>query len=610
MQLSQIPIEVQNNPCWKLVKIFYKTENGQPFLMTKGQLEIFEAIAKRQNKRVHINCYTQYGKLLDDNTPILSNRGWITHGNLKIGDYVFGLDGKFKKVLALLNEGEANREISFSNGEIIKCNENHEWIVRHRNRKVWNGGFKKLETKDIERHTIKNTAYNFLIPEISAIDFQINNFLPIDSYTLGVWLGDGKSNAAVICGSLADIEIIKKNIPYNYSSFSEHKKTKVRYYNYGNTDFAKGLSVLGLRNNKHIPDLYKQASYQVRCALIAGLIDTDGTVNSQIRKEGWRNGRIYITNANKILIDDIEEVLYSLGIRNISIVKISACVSSSGIKGKQDIYYLGFSPVIDFPTVLPRKKIIIRNTKRSKTVTITGIKESFPVKGRCINVEGGIYLVGKKLIPTHNSEIVSMAVLTRASTYPEKWAIIAPSTDKAKIIMGNIIRHIFDNEAIKMKFKIDPEESEERIRRERSKSRLTFDVGNGLIGEVFILSAESHKVGEDAGNKLMGFGCIPKGFKIMTNKGKIDIKNVVENKLNVKIASYNHKTNKQEFKEILEYQKNLKINRDILEIETNNTKFQCTDDHPVYVRNKGYIKAKDLKKDDELILYDSNMRNL
>lgn len=105
------------------------------------------------------------------------------------------------------------------------------------------------------------------------------------------------------------------------------------------------------------------------------------------------------------------------------------------------------------------------------------------------------------------SDVVSMAVLTRAATFGEKWVLVAPSQPKARIIIGFCIKHIFDNEFTVSRFKIKEGESTEAIRRERSKNRLTFDVANNQIGEVFILSAESRlKQSEDIGNALMGFG--------------------------------------------------------------------------------------------------------
>lgn len=105
------------------------------------------------------------------------------------------------------------------------------------------------------------------------------------------------------------------------------------------------------------------------------------------------------------------------------------------------------------------------------------------------------------------SETVSMAVLTRAATFPEKWAIVAPTRDKARIIMSYCIKHLFENEFTISRFKIDEGENIERIRRERSARRITFNVGNNQVGQIFILSAESKlKNEEEVGNSLMGFG--------------------------------------------------------------------------------------------------------
>jgi hypothetical protein len=103
------------------------------------------------------------------------------------------------------------------------------------------------------------------------------------------------------------------------------------------------------------------------------------------------------------------------------------------------------------------------------------------------------------------SDVVSMAVLTRITTFPEKWAIVAPSNKKARIIMGYIIGHIFDNEYTMSLFEVDKGESADRIRRERSKERLTFRHPDGQIGEVFIVSSEGKRT-KDLLDALMGIG--------------------------------------------------------------------------------------------------------
>lgn len=97
------------------------------------------------------------------------------------------------------------------------------------------------------------------------------------------------------------------------------------------------------------------------------------------------------------------------------------------------------------------------------------------------------------------SRTTALAVLTRASTFPEKWAIVAGSKEKAKIIMGYINAHIFDHEYTASKFRMERGDSAEAIRRNRNKNHISFDVGNGLIGEVFVCSAKE-AIGHGAKN--------------------------------------------------------------------------------------------------------------
>lgn len=103
------------------------------------------------------------------------------------------------------------------------------------------------------------------------------------------------------------------------------------------------------------------------------------------------------------------------------------------------------------------------------------------------------------------SLITALAVLLRVASHREKWAIVAPSTAKAKIIMGYIIDHTFDNEYTKQKLMLEEGESIEHLRRERSRNRLTFRIPDKGIGEVFILSADARNK-QLAGDALMGFG--------------------------------------------------------------------------------------------------------
>ena len=166
------------------------------------------------------------------------------------------------------------------------------------------------------------------------IIFQYQNVL-IEPYILGLWLGDGDSCRPGLTN--IDIPIINawKNyaleIGYNVSTSNEKPRVKaaiegetntiMSYHivkplknenksnkglsgNYRFNKFKTNLKNYNLLDNKHIPDEYLQNSEEVRLKLLAGLIDTDGSLSK---------GRYEITQKNKQLSDNIVSLCRSLG---------------------------------------------------------------------------------------------------------------------------------------------------------------------------------------------------------------------------------------------------------------------------------------------------------
>lgn len=80
----------------------------------------------------------------------------------------------------------------------------------------------------------------------------------------------------------------------------------------------------------------------------------------------------------------------------------------------------------------------------------------------------------------------------------------------------------------------------------------------------------------------------------------IDIKDVTTKH---KVYSRNIKTGKNEFKQVLRSFKTME-NAKVVRVtdENNGHSIVCTDNHPIYTKNRGYVEAKDLKADDELCL--------
>lgn len=105
------------------------------------------------------------------------------------------------------------------------------------------------------------------------------------------------------------------------------------------------------------------------------------------------------------------------------------------------------------------------------------------------------------------SDVVSMAILLRATTFPEKWIILGASKDKAGIIMSKVIKHLFESDYILSKFEIGADETVESLKRNRAKDHISFKVDErGNMGEIIVLSGDARRKSADAGDILIGHG--------------------------------------------------------------------------------------------------------
>ena len=341
---------------------------------------------------------------LADSTPILTaNRGWTTHGDLKIGDYVFGLKGEPIKIIGVSEKSPCNKLITFTNGYQILAHSDHLWSVYRRG----NPNLQTIPTSSMEgkcSYDEKNgkKRYRFQLPLIEHIKYDEIE-LPIDPYWLGYWLGDGTYNKSCITHAKEDDYFIDV-VPYEVSAQCIHNDTGVYTTYFSNDGLLQKLKELNLYENKHIPEIYKKASFEQRIQLLAGLIDSDGNVDER--------GRVRFINTNKRLIDDVYELCVGLGLypyrmkpylpEEINEYKKNS--DSLEIHSTKTCYHIGFQPRFTIPTQIPRKKIIEKGLRRR--LSITNIETVEPEMGKCIEVEAedGIYLAGTDLIPTHNSK--------------------------------------------------------------------------------------------------------------------------------------------------------------------------------------------------------------
>ena len=97
-----------------------------------GLCNDLQDLEEHKIKFLGVSMPPRVGKLLSDDTPILTTRGWVKHGDLRVGDEVFSPDGNPVKVTHVFPKGHANIRVWFSLGRgytHIDCHENHEWVV-------------------------------------------------------------------------------------------------------------------------------------------------------------------------------------------------------------------------------------------------------------------------------------------------------------------------------------------------------------------------------------------------------------------------------------------------------------------------------------------------
>lgn len=101
--------------------------------------------------------------------------------------------------------------------------------------------------------------------------------------------------------------------------------------------------------------------------------------------------------------------------------------------------------------------------------------------------------------------------------------------------------------------------------------------------------------------------CLVGGTLIETDQGNKTIQEIVDNKLECKIKSFNTLNNTIEYKDIDSYyrsdEKEDLIELVIIDEESIEHKLVCTQDHPIFTSNRGYVEATHLL-DTDIILID------
>jgi len=354
----------------------------------------------------------EHYKALPVNTIVPTPSGYSLHGELNVGDEVFGGDGSPVKIVAKTRVfyGTKCYRITFDDGTSINAGRDHLWEVGIKTRgprPERKTGRENAIVSTEEIYRMSHAVDNRMSIDMSRVVDLPKKDLPVEPYTLGAWLGDGNSAGPRITCAYDDkgiIDEIAKHYPVKEGK--KNSDTTGSFMFGGGVKGKKGSGIspalrgIGVLNNKHIPIDYLRASRRQRMSLLQGLMDTDGSNNT-------RGTATYSGNSER-LVDDVFELCASLGLNP------NRGTHTIEVNGEPyPVQRVSFQTHADEPVFRLKRKADRSKTlkpKRRKFITSCVEIESEPVS--CIQVANsdGVYLVGKDYLPTHNSTIITFAL--------------------------------------------------------------------------------------------------------------------------------------------------------------------------------------------------------
>jgi replicative DNA helicase len=382
------------------------------------------------------------GKALALDTTLPTPSGWTTMGQVAVGDLLYDAHGRPTRVVAATEVmvGRPCFEVHFSDGSTIVADAEHQWRTETRaaRKSKWaaDRGYNRTRNQRILPSVVttaemartvrvgREQRANHAILNARALE-GTETELPIDPYVLGAWLGDGHTQGNRITSETPEIPMYveargyevrrRHNMLYSITLPASDpvetgwcrdcgRKLRGTYLcatcRADHGTFTACLRKIGVLGAKHIPASYLRAPEPARRDLLAGLMDTDGTV-----VEGVGSCQFAVTDRR--LADDVFELIVSLGYK---CGRTTKAVDGRSPESSTS-YILNFSTTDDVFR-LERKHLLHKEHRPATKARIgrryvTAVVPVESVAVRCVQVENEdhVYLAGEAMIPTHNSTL-------------------------------------------------------------------------------------------------------------------------------------------------------------------------------------------------------------
>jgi replicative DNA helicase len=382
------------------------------------------------------------GKALAVDTPLPTPTGWTTMGDVAVGDQLIGADGKPVTVVAATEvmTGRPCYAVEFSDREVIVADGQHQWLTWTRSAQRYDAQLRGhlenytepvlpqvVTTEQIAATLLCATADrrpNHAVSIAAAMECPEAD-LPIPAYALGVWLGDGNPASARFTNT--DPEIVMNVEASGLTVIPQDRRGNHRMAfpaRQAHGTVQAGLRTLGVLGNKRIPTHYLRASVPQRRALLAGILDTDGTVTS--------NGSVQLAVTSRALAMGVRELVLSLGYR--------CSMTTKRVNGRSvasSTCYMVTFTTTDEVFRLGRKQIqhkdrLSRNPQLTRWRYVVAARRVPSVPVRCVQVDSAdrLYLAGRGMIPTHNSTLA--LDIARAAAVKHRQATVMFSLEMSR----------------------------------------------------------------------------------------------------------------------------------------------------------------------------------
>ena len=361
----------------------------------------------REGETMNVISAPKIGKALAVDTPILTDHGWTTMGDIEPGMKVHAADGTLTEVVAVseVMYGRPCYRVTTKSGASVVADENHLWLVQQRHHTA------VVATKDLP---LGYQGRRWLLPIAQPLVREPAE-LPLDPWLLGYWLGNGTAREGGITLNTLDVASVHECILRAGFDIGlvTHKGGATTFTVIGLKPILRDM---GLLNNKHIPPVYMSASLEQRTALLAGLLDSDGYAATSSNG----TGQVEFCSTEPTLAMQVFSLVRSLG------YKASFGVQRAKLNG----FDCGPKLRISFaagrncsPFTLPRKTEALperRPSSRSFGDAVASVEPVRSVPVRCIQVAhpSGTFLAGESLMVTHNSWLVIDLALSIATGRP------------------------------------------------------------------------------------------------------------------------------------------------------------------------------------------------